>query len=53
MSMYRASSTPIISVEKRAASEVVTHQLSVKEVLRSWYLYALSPRRGLKEQTAI
>lgn len=39
--------------EKRGASELVTHHLSVKEVLRSWYLYALSPRRGLKEQTAV
>lgn len=53
MPMYHASSTAIISAEERVASKLVTHQLSVKEVLRSWYLCALSPRGGLKEQTAI
>lgn len=51
--MYHANSTALISGEKRTASELVTHRLPIKEILRSWYLYALSPRGGLKEQTAI
>lgn len=54
--MCHSSFTAIIfssGEEKRAALVLVTGQLSIKKVLRSWYLCALSPRGGLKEKAAI